>query len=174
MELGSTVTLVYTGTLEDGTVFGFAKPEAPMVFQTGMDLVIPGLEKNIMEMNEVGERKTFTVSCYDAYGEYMDDYLSSVPKEAMTVAAKVGKRVWLAGDDGERIPVTVVEVTNNEVIFDMNHPLAGKDLTFEVEILAIEEPPENFVSAAEREAEKNRLTRMLGGGMGDMPSTMSL
>ncbi len=61
MELGSTVTLAYTGKLDDGTVFGYATKEKPMVFQTGMDMAIDGFEKAIMEMSEVGEKKEFTV-----------------------------------------------------------------------------------------------------------------
>ena len=164
MKLGSTVTLVYTGKLEDGTVFGVGTHEQPMVFQTGMDLVIPGLEKEIMEMEEVGEKRSFKVGMYDAYGEYLEGCTTTVPHEAMTVPAVVGKRVWLTGDNNEKVPTTVVEVTNNDITLDLNHPLAGQDLYFDVEILNIEEPPENFVSAAERKKEEERLQRMLGGG----------
>jgi len=80
MKLGSTVKLIYTGTLEDGTVFGYAKPEGPMEFQTGMDLTIPGFEKEILQMSK-GEKKTFTVGQYDAYGEYLDDFVEVVPVE---------------------------------------------------------------------------------------------
>lgn len=70
MDLGSTVTLVYTGKLEDGTVFGYATEENPMVFQTGMDMAIDGFEKEILAMEGFeGEKKTFTVGQYDAYGE---------------------------------------------------------------------------------------------------------
>ncbi|MDO4501959.1 MAG: FKBP-type peptidyl-prolyl cis-trans isomerase [Coriobacteriia bacterium] len=174
MKLGSTVTLTYTGTLEDGTVFGVGTPEQPMVFQTGMDMVIAGLEKEILEMNEVGEKRSFKVGMYDAYGEYLEGCLSRVPREAMTIDAKVGRRVWLAGDGDERVPTTVVEVTNNEVVLDLNHPLAGKDLFFEVEILAIEEPPENFVPAEVRKKEQERLQRMLGAGGAEAPQTMML
>lgn len=173
MKLGSTVTLTYTGKLEDGTVFGIGTKEQPMVFQTGMDLVIPGLEKEIMEMEEVGEKRSFKVGMYDAYGEYLEGCTTTVPHEAMTVPAVVGKRVWLAGDNNERVPTTVIEVTNNDVTLDLNHPLAGKDLFFDVEILHIEEPPENFVSAAERKKEEERLQRMLGGG-GQEPGNMML
>ena len=72
MDLGSTVTLVYTGKLEDGTVFGYATEENPMVFQTGMDMAIDGFEKEILAMEGFeGEKKTFTVGQYDAYGEYL-------------------------------------------------------------------------------------------------------
>lgn len=144
MKLGSTVTLLYTGTLEDGTVFGYAKSEQPMEFQTGMDLTIPGFEKEILLMEE-GEKKTFTVGMYDAYGEYLDDLLETVPVEQVPLKnVEVGMRVLLAGEDGEKIPVKIYDITGTDITFDMNHPLAGKDLTFEVEILSVVEPPEGW------------------------------
>ena len=144
MKLGSTVRLTYTGTLEDGTVFGYAKPHDPMEFQTGMDLTIDGFEREVMKM-EAGEKKTFTLSIYDAYGEYLDYLTEAVPIEHVPLKnIEVGMRVQMAGDDGNKIPVTIKDITSKEVIFDMNHPLAGHDLTFEVEILSVEEPPEGW------------------------------
>ena len=73
MKLGTTVTLTYRGTLEDGSMFGYADAEKPMVFQTGMDQAIDGFEKEILTMSKIGEKKTFTVDPYEAYGEYLDD-----------------------------------------------------------------------------------------------------
>jgi len=144
MNLGSTVKLIYTGTLEDGTVFGYAKPEGPMEFQTGMDLTIPGFEKEILTMSE-GEKKTFTVGQYDAYGEYLDDLVEIVPVENVPLKnIEIGNRIWLTGDDGNKFPVTVLDINSKEITFDMNHPLAGKDLTFEVEILSVDEAEEGW------------------------------
>ena len=141
---GSTVRLVYTGTLDDGTVFGYAKPEAPMEFQTGMDLTIDGFEREISQM-EAGEKKTFTLGIYDAYGEYLDHLVEAVPVEYVPLKnVEVGMRVQMTGENGEKIPVTIKDITSKEIIFDMNHPLAGKELTFEVEILSVEEPPEGW------------------------------
>ena len=144
MKPGSTVRLIYTGTLDDGTVFGYAKPEQPMEFQTGMDLTIEGFEREIMKMSE-GEKKTFTLDEYSAYGEYLEDLTSTVPVESVPLKGlEVGMRIWLAGDDGEKFPAKVLDITGKDVVFDMNHPLAGKSLTFEVEILSVEEPPEGW------------------------------
>ena len=141
---GSTVRLVYTGTLDDGTVFGYAKPEAPMEFQTGMDLTIDGFEREISQM-EAGEKKTFTLGIYDAYGEYLDHLVEAVPVEYVPLKnVEFGMRVQMTGENGEKIPVTIKDITSKEIIFDMNHPLAGKELTFEVEILSVEEPPEGW------------------------------
>ncbi len=168
MQLGSTVTLTYRGTLEDGTEFGHATADEPMVFQTGMDMAIDGFEKAIMEMNEVGEKKTFVVDEYEAYGEYLDDYIARIPAEQIPVDnITVGKRIWLSNsEDGAPMPATVIKVERDEVTFDLNHPLAGKKLTFEVELLAIEQPPENFVSAAEKAKNMKEQSKLLGGDQG--------
>ena len=77
-----------------GTVFGFATEEKPMKFQTGMDMAIDGFEKAILEMNEAGEKKTFTVDEYGAYGEYLEGHVAKIPLEQIPVNdVKVGKRI---------------------------------------------------------------------------------
>ncbi len=169
MKLGSTVTLTYRGTLDDGTEFGYATAENPMVFQTGMDMVIDGLEKEILSMNEVGEKKSFVVGQYDAYGEYLEDFTQRIPMEQVPKGnVKVGQRIYIANsEDGRPTPVTVLSVEDGMVTFDMNHPLAGQNLNFEVEILAIEDAPENFVSAAEKVRHLKEQAKLLGGDQGD-------
>ena len=155
MQLGSTVTLVYTGKLDDGTVFGFATKEKPMKFQTGMDMAIDGFEKAILEMNEAGEKKTFTVDEYGAYGEYLEGHVAKIPLEQIPVNdVKVGKRIML-------------DITDGLVTFDLNHPLAGKSLTFEVELLEVEDAPEDFVSAAEKAQHLKEQAKLLGGDQGE-------
>lgn len=169
MELGSTVTLTYKGTLDDGTVFGYATAEKPMIFQTGMDMAIDGFENEILAMNEVGEKKTFTLDEYAAYGEYIDNLTQVIPREQIPVGdIRVGKRIWLSSsDDGQPMPATVIDVDVHNVTFDLNHPLAGKNLTYEVEILAIEPAPENFVSAAEKARHLKEQSKLLGGDQAD-------
>ena len=169
MQLGSTVTLVYTGKLDDGTVFGFATEEKPMKFQTGMDMVIEGFEKAILEMNEAGEKKTFTVDEYGAYGEYLEGHVAKIPLEQIPVNdVKVGKRIMLtSSEDGAPRPATVLDITDGLVTFDLNHPLAGKSLTFEVELLEVEDAPEDFVSAAEKAQHLKEQAKLLGGDQGE-------
>lgn len=169
MQLGSTVTLVYTGKLDDGTVFGFANEDNPMKFQTGMDMTIEGFEKAILEMNEVGEKKSFVVSEYEGYGEYLEDYVAKIPAEQIPVMdITVGKHIWLANsEDGSPMPATVLGIDDGVVTFDLNHPLAGKALNFEVELLEIEDAPEDFVSAAEKAAHMKEQSKLLGGVQGD-------
>ena len=169
MELGSTVTLTYKGTLDDGTVFGYATAEKPMTFQTGMDMTIDGFENAILGMEEVGEKLTFTLDEYAAYGEYIDNFTQEIPREQIPVGdLRVGKRIWLSSsDDGQPMPATVIEVKQQSVVFDLNHPLAGKNLTYEVEILAIEPAPENFVSAQEKARHLKEQAKLLGGDQAD-------
>lgn len=169
MELGSTVTLTYTGKLDDGTVFGFATEDEPMKFQTGTDMTIDGFEKAVLGMNEVGEKKTFTVDEYEAYGEYLEDHTARIPLEQIPVSdVGVGKRIWLASaEDGAPMPATVLSIEQGVVLFDLNHPLAGKSLTFEVELLGVEDAPEDFVSAAEKAEHMKEQAKMLGGDQGD-------
>ncbi|NHM14196.1 peptidylprolyl isomerase [Eggerthellaceae bacterium zg-886] len=168
MQLGSTVTLTYKGTLDDGEVFGFATEENPMRFQTGMDMAIDGFEKAILEMNEVGERKTFTVDEHEAYGEYLEGHVAKIPVEQIPVGnIKVGRRIMLGSDEGVPAPATVIEVNNGMVTFDLNHPLAGKALTFEVELLEVEDAPEDFVSMAEKAAHMKEQSKLLGGDPGE-------
>ena len=169
MELGSTVTLAYKGTLDDGTVFGYATAEKPMVFQTGMDMTIDGFENAILEMNEVGEKKTFTIDEYAAFGEYIEGMVQEIPREQIPVNdIRIGKRIWLSSsEDGQPMPATVIALDNHTVTFDLNHPLAGKSLTYEVEILGIEAAPENFVSAQEKARHLKEQSKLLGGDQAD-------
>ncbi len=169
MELGSIVKLIYTGKLEDGTVFGYATEEEPMEFQTGMDQAIDGFEAAILEMSEAGEKKIFVIDEYAAYGEYLEDLTTTIPREQIPVDnVVVGKRIWLtSSDDGMPMPATVLEISRDEVVFDLNHPLAGKSLTFEVELLEVIEAPENFVSAAEKARHLREQSKLLGGDQGN-------
>ena len=152
-----------------GTVFGFATEEKPMKFQTGMDMAIDGFEKAILEMNEAGEKKTFTVDEYGAYGEYLEGHVAKIPLEQIPVNdVKVGKRIMLSSsEDGAPMPATVLDITDGLVTFDLNHPLAGKSLTFEVELLEVEDAPEDFVSAAEKAQHLKEQAKLLGGDQGE-------
>lgn len=156
MKIGSTVTLVYTGTLEDGTVFGYAKPENPMTFQTGMGMVIDGFEKAILQMEKAGEKKSFVLEDYEGYGEYLEWRMAKISLEQIPAGrAEIGKRTWLASDeDGSPLLATCIDVSDGFATFDLNHPLAGQRLAYEVELLAVEDAPEGFVPEAVKERER--------------------
>jgi len=117
----------------------------------------------------VGEKKTFTIDEYAAFGEYIENMTQVIPREQIPVAdIRIGKRIWLSSsDDGQPMPATVIDMDMHTVTFDLNHPLAGKSLTYEVEILAIEDAPENFVSAQEKARHLKEQSKLLGGDQGE-------
>ena len=114
MQIGSTVTLTYTGKTDDGEVFGYADAEKPMKFQTGMDMAIDGFEREILAMEgKPGEKKTFTISEYDAYGEYLDDFVQKIPIDQIPISGIVpGKRVKMHSSEGggQAVEATVVSI----------------------------------------------------------------
>ncbi len=138
VEEGRTVVLHYTGTLADGSVFDSSRERSPMEVRIGAGQVVPGFESGIMGM-EVGESRTFTIAPEDAYGAYDEDLCHRVEKErfAEPEGIKVGRMFKMSLGEGRSVPGTVVEVGEEDVLIDLNHPLAGEKLTFEVECLEI-------------------------------------
>lgn len=124
---GDKVKVHYTGKLEDGTVFDSSKDRPPFEFTVGKNEVIPGFEKNLVGM-EVGDKKTMTVAPEEGYGTTRDDLLMEI---------KIGQRIKVRQNDGNILDVTIAGVKDDAVIFDANHPLAGKALTFDVELVDI-------------------------------------
>jgi len=137
---GSTVTLHYRGTLNDGTTFdsSFERNE-PMTITTGQGNLIAGFE-TALEGMAAGETKTFTIAAENAYGNPNPEAVTTMEKSAFPddFPFEVGMTVPLMGPNGQVIS-TLTEVTDTEVTCDLNHPLAGKDLTFEVEVITVEE-----------------------------------
>ena len=137
---GSTVTLHYKGTLNDGTTFDSSyERNEPMTVTTGQGMLITGFETAIEGM-AVGETKTFTIEAADAYGDPNPEAVTTLEKTVFPddFPFEVGMTVPLQGPNGQVIS-TLTEVTDTEVTCDLNHPLAGKDLTFEVEVVTVEE-----------------------------------
>ncbi len=137
---GTTITLTFEGRLPDGSVYDKMTGENPLTFQVGRDMVLDGFEREVREMKK-GEKKTFTIKDYEAFGEYLEDRIDDVPMDVMPniKGLEIGKVIWMIGEDEEKFPVTVRELTSKNVKLDYNHPLAGKDLTFDVEIIDIDE-----------------------------------
>lgn len=138
IEEGHTVLFHYTGKLSDGEVFDSSHDRGPMEADIGAGQVLPAFESSIIGMEE-GESRTFTIVPEDAYGEYDETLCHRVEKEqfAEPESIEVGMvfQVPLPGD--RNVPGTILEVGESDVLLDLNHPLAGKDLTFEVECLEI-------------------------------------
>ncbi|MEC3861408.1 peptidylprolyl isomerase [Mesobacterium sp. TK19101] len=135
---GDTVKIHYTGTLADGSTFDSSAGRDPLEFTVGSGQIIPGLDKAIPGMT-VGDKKVVEVPCAEAYGESNPEACQPVPRSNIPddIPLDLGMQLQMQTPSGQVVPVTVVEVTETEVTLDANHPLAGKDLTFAIELVAI-------------------------------------
>ncbi|MBJ3762428.1 peptidylprolyl isomerase [Maribius pontilimi] len=135
---GDTISMHYSGSLPDGTQFDSSEGRAPLEFTLGSGMIIPGLDSAIAGM-EVGDKKTVTVAPDDAYGAHDPNRVQAVPRDQFPddLPTEPGTQLQMQTPDGQAVPVMVADATETEVTLDANHPLAGKDLTFAVEIVAI-------------------------------------
>lgn len=136
---GDTVSIHYTGRLDDGTVFDTSEDRDPLEFTLGEGKVIPGFENAVQGMEE-GESKTTKIPSDEAYGERRDDLVLTVAREQLPndLDPEVGQRLEMRAGDGQTFPVVISEVEGDTVEVDANHPLAGKDLTFDIELVAVD------------------------------------
>ena len=136
---GNTVKVHYTGKLTDGTVFDSSRQRnEPIEFTLGEQNMIAGFEKAVEGMS-VGDTKTANIPANEAYGEKKDEMMIQVPKAEIPtdIEPEVGQQLAMQGNDGQQVPVTVTEVTDQGITLDANHPLAGKDLIFDLELVHI-------------------------------------
>lgn len=129
---GQTVAVHYTGTLDDGTLFDSSRERDPLEFTIGSGQVIPGFD-DVARSLEVGESKTVRLEAKDAYGEPNIELIFHVPADQTPEPLSVGDRVELW--NGALAVVTTVN--DDEIVIDANHPLAGKALTFEIELVSV-------------------------------------
>jgi len=139
------VKLNYKGTLEDGSVFDTSEGREPLEFVFGLGMIIPGLEEGIKGL-KTGDKKSIKVSSDKAYGPKQPEAMQEVPKDQLPKDAelKVGMQLAAQGPQGV-IPVTISEIKDTTIVVDFNHPLAGKDLTFDVEIVEVKEASEEDI-----------------------------
>ena len=135
---GDTVKVHYNGFLDDGTLFGSSRRDKPVEFTIGEGKIIRGLENAVIGMEE-RDKKTVTVPPEDAFGLYNEKLVTTVNKSNIPpdVEPEVGKTLIFRGGQDQNVRATVKDVTENEVTLDANHPLAGKELTLEVELLEV-------------------------------------
>ena len=138
VESGQFVSIEYTGTLDNGEVFDTSEGRQPLEVQMGSGNVIPGFEAAILGMT-LNETKTFTLSPEEAYGHREDNHMHAFPKSEIPegMAPEVGQTLMLSTPQGQQIPARVDRIDDEEVIFDLNHPLAGQALTFSIEVVGI-------------------------------------
>ncbi|MGN1038142.1 MAG: peptidylprolyl isomerase [Mailhella sp.] len=134
---GDTVSVHYIGTLNDGSEFDRSREGSPLRFKVGSGQVIPGFDKAVLG-HEAGDRFSVTIPAAEAYGEKQDQLLFSVPLDQVppSIKPQAGMMLHVATDQGE-LEVSVHQVTETHIVLDANHPMAGKDLTFALEIVSI-------------------------------------
>ncbi len=136
---GDTVGIHYTGTLTDGSTFDSSDGRDPLEFVVGSGQIIPGLDKAIPGL-KVGDKKVIEIPCAEAYGAINPENRQSISREQIPadIPLEMGLTLQMQSPDGQHVmPVTVVELNDTEVTLDANHMLAGKDLTFAIEIISI-------------------------------------
>lgn len=134
---GNTVKIHYTGKLEDGTVFDTSKGKDPLKFTLGEHQVIAGFEQAVLGMSE-GQAKTAEIPAGQAYGQRDERLVTTIDRDRVPGEVSLNDRLQVRRPDGKAFVVTVTELSDQSVTLDANHPLAGKDLTFDIELVAIE------------------------------------
>jgi peptidylprolyl isomerase len=135
---GDAVQVHYRGTLDDGSEFDSSAGGGPLRFSLGEGNVIPGFEQAVVGMR-IGERKTVRIVAGEAYGERQEGLVMRVPRDQfpMDIDAEIGAQLIVGQVDGSELPVVISDVSLDAVTLDANHPLAGHDLTFEIQLVAI-------------------------------------
>ncbi|MDJ0800005.1 MAG: peptidylprolyl isomerase [Calothrix sp. MO_167.B12] len=137
-KVGDSVKVHYTGKLGDGTVFDSSAEREPLEFAIGERQVIPGFESAMVGMG-IGESKTVTIPSEEAYGPHRQELVIVVEKEQIPtdVSLNVGQLLQISQSDDQVIPVVVTDISESHVTLDANHPLAGQELTFDIELVEI-------------------------------------
>ncbi|WP_282120728.1 FKBP-type peptidyl-prolyl cis-trans isomerase [Ruegeria atlantica] len=135
---GDTVRIHYIGTLLDGNVFDSSEGRDPLEFVVGTGQIIPGLDSAMPGLN-IGDKKRVEIACVDAYGPINPAARQQIPREGIPddIPLDPGTQLQMQTPDGQAVPVTVVEVDEATVTLDANHPLAGQDLIFDIEVVSI-------------------------------------
>lgn len=135
---GDNVKIHYKGTLQDGSVFDSSEGREPLGFTLGSGQVIPGFDEAVMGMSE-GEAKNVTIPVDKAYGPRNDELVMPVPLSQVPADLKpeVGQQLQMGGPDGQPVMVKIIDITDEHIMLDANPPLAGEDLIFDLELVAI-------------------------------------
>jgi len=137
----ATVKVHYTGKLADGQVFDSSEGKEPIEFTLGQGQLIPGFEKGLINM-KLNEKKTINIPKDEAYGDSREDLIQEVQKSELPdeIKPEVGMGLVSKSQDGREMNLLVAEVKEDSIVVDGNHPLAGKDLIFDLEVVEIKEP----------------------------------
>ncbi|BCA80624.1 peptidylprolyl isomerase [Desulfuromonas sp. AOP6] len=135
---GDSIKVHYAGRLEDGTAFDSSKGGEPLSLTLGQGEVIPGFDEAIVGM-QVGESKTITIGAEQAYGPRIDELVIELARKDLPgdLELTLGRQLEVTQEEGEPFVVEVTDLTDVTVTLDANHPLAGKELTFDIELVEI-------------------------------------
>ena len=136
---GDTVKVHYHGKLTDGSTFDSSEGREPLEFEVGSGMVIPGFDEGVTGM-VIGEKKTVHIPNTEAYGPKQEDMVMDFPKDKFPadMVPEVGMQLNMSNGSGQNFPVVIVDVRDEVVVLDANHPLAGQDLIFDLELVAID------------------------------------
>jgi peptidylprolyl isomerase len=137
---GDNVKVSYTAKLDDGTVFDSSADREPLQFKVGEGRILKNFETGVVGM-EVGDSKTIEIASDEAYGPRRDELMLTVERNRLPqdLDVEVNQQLQLVQDDGQTIVVRVADVGDSTVTLDANHPLAGQDLTFDIQLVEITE-----------------------------------
>jgi peptidylprolyl isomerase len=135
---GDKVHVHYKGSLDDGSVFDSSEGHEPLEFVVGAGQVIPGFDGAVLGL-EIGESTTVTIPAVEAYGEHHPQGVQQMPRTSFEQEPEVGWMIELSADDGRVFPATITAVDEETVTVDLNHPLAGKNLTFDIQLVEVVE-----------------------------------
>jgi peptidylprolyl isomerase len=146
VQSGDTVKVHYHGRLTDGTTFDSSEGRDPLEFQVGSGMVIAGFDNGVVGMI-VGDKKTVHIAVDDAYGPKNPDMIIEFPKEQVPadMPMEVGMRLNLNNSQGQVVPVVITEIQEAAILLDANHPLAGEDLVFDIELVEIVGAPSRII-----------------------------
>lgn len=138
---GDTVSVNYHGKLDDGSTFDSSEGRPPLEFTVGEGQVIKGFDDAVLDM-KVGDKKTVNIPVEHAYGERSQEMLVQIPRSDFPadITPEVGMELQMSDDQGHVFPVVVAGVEDDTIILDANHPLAGENLTFDIEVVKISKP----------------------------------
>lgn len=137
-KLGDKVRVHYTGTFDDGTVFDSSLDREPLEFTIGIGQVIPGFDRAMIDM-EPGQKKAVNIPAEEAYGSRVEELVAQIGRDRLPpgLQVEVGQQLQLSLADGEEAIVLIVDHSETTVTLDANHPMAGLDLNFDLELVEI-------------------------------------
>ena len=139
---GDKIKIHYHGKLTDGSTFDSSEGREPLEFEVGSGMVIPGFDEGVTGMI-IGEKKTINIPAMEAYGPKQEELLMEFPldKFPSDMKPEVGMALNMSNQDGQQFPVVIAAVNEEVVVLDGNHPLAGQDLIFDLELVEIGDRP---------------------------------